>query len=161
MNSNRLTVSEQGQLAELALAQSLITADEDYFLSMMRYDAVLKLTELRWTRANILAIRHYYLVHADFHQDIVPKERFLEAIKCLGAVGNSDAALALVLQLGLINIRTKATGIFDADITLAIVQSLGLIGDNAAFNHLSDVINLPYNEEIIAAAREAIARLKW
>jgi hypothetical protein len=161
LNSEKMTVAERGQIAELALAQSLLHSDEAVDLSLIRYDAILKLTQLRWTRANALAIRHYYIVLADYQHDIVPKERFLEAIMCLGALGNSDAALVLGLQLGLINIRTQTTGVFDAEITLAIVQALGLIGDNAAFNHLSYVINLPYTEEIIAAAREAIDRLKW
>jgi len=161
INSNRLSIPERGLLAELALAQSLLSSEDDVYLSAMRYTAVLLLTNLRWTRANALAIRHYYRVQADYSQDIVPKERFLEAISCLGSVGNSDAALVLVLQLGLINLRTENTGNYDAEITLSIVQSLGLIGDNAAFNHLTSVTKLPYNEDIIAAAKEAITRLKW
>jgi len=161
MNSKKMSVSEQGQLAEIALSQSLIAGENNADLSVMRYDAVQMLTSLRWTRANSLAIRHYYIAQADYNQNLIPKERFLEAIACLGAVGNSDAALWLGLQLGLINTRTETTGSFDAEITKAIVQSLGLIGDNAAFNHLSYVKNLPYTEDIIAAAEEAIARLKW
>ena len=161
MNSKKLSVSEKGQLAEIALSQSLIAGENNADLSVMRYDAVQMLTYLRWTRASALAIRHYYMAQADYNQNIIPKERFLEAIACLGAVGNSDAALWLGLQLGLINTRTETTGSFDAEITMAIVQSLGLIGDNAAFNHLSYVTNLPYTEGIIAEAKAAIARLKW
>jgi len=161
INSERLSVSEQGQLAELALSQSLLAGDGDIDLSVMRYSAVQTLTRLRWTRANALAIRHYYIVQADYNHGLISKARFLEAIACLGAVGNSDAALVLGLQLGLVNIRTETTGKFDEEITLAIVRSLGLIGDNAAFYHLSYVTNLPYTEYIIAAAEEAIDRLKW
>jgi hypothetical protein len=161
INSGRLTIPERGQLAELALAQSLLTADNNVDLAAMRYASVLALTQLRWTRANVLAIRHYYRVQADYQQELVPKERFLEAIACLGAVGNSDATLVLVLHLGLINSRTERTGTFDAEITKAIVQALGVIGDNAAFDHLLSVTALPYPDEIIAAAREAIDRLKW
>jgi len=157
-----LNLSERARLAELALEQSLVTyEDEDIDLSDLRYAAVLELTLLRWTRANTLAIRHYYRVLADFQQNAVSKERFLEAIALLGAVGNSDAALALILQLGLINARAERTGEYDAEITLAIVQALGLIGDKAAFNQLLNVTNLSYPENIIAAAREAIDRLKW
>ncbi|MCL2174740.1 MAG: hypothetical protein FWB73_01725 [Treponema sp.] len=161
MNSGKLTVSERGQLAEAALSQSLISSEENVDLNAMRYASILALSNLRWTRANALAIRHYYRVQADYIQNIIPKERLLEAIMCLGAVGNSDAALALCLQLGLINIRTQNAGVYDQEITLAIVQSLGLIGDNAAFDHLLSVVNLPYTDYIVAAAREAITRLKW
>ena len=160
INSQRLTISERGRLAERALEQGLATA-ENIDLSAMRYSAVSTLTQLRWTRANALAIRHYYRVQSDFLQSAVPKERFIDAINCLGALGNSDAALVLGLQLGLINARTETTGTFDPEITMAIVRALGLIGYNAAFDHLLHISNLSYPEEIQAAAREAVARLKW
>jgi len=158
----RLNLGERAQLAELALEQSLAPwADEDINLSDLRYTAVLTLTPLRWARANALAIRNYYRVLADFQRNSVSRERFLEAIALLGAVGNSDAALVLVLQLGLINVRMERTGGFDAEVTLAIIQALGLIGDKAAFNQLFYVISLPYPENIIAAAKEAVDRLRW
>jgi hypothetical protein len=160
-NSDRLNVSQRGQLAELALEQGLNSTEENINMTAMRYSAVLMLTQIRWTRANALAIRHYYRVQSDYLQNAVTKERFIEAIACLGAVGNSDAALVLGLQLGLINARTESTGTYDADITMAIVQALGHIGYNAAFDHLLNVSYLSYPEEIQAAAREAVARLKW
>jgi hypothetical protein len=161
INSDRLTVSQRGRLAELALEQALASSGENIDLTAMRYSSVILLTQFRWTRANALAIRHYYRVQSDYLQNAVPKERFIEAITCLGAVGNSDAALVLGLQLGLINARTESTGIYDSEITLAIVQALGKIGYNAAFDHLLYVSYLSYSEEIQAAAREAVARLKW
>jgi len=161
MYSQRLSVSERGQLAELALELAIATGEENADLTAMRYAAIAVFSSLRWTRANTLAIRHYYRVQADYLQGIVPKSRLIEAIECLGAVGNSDAALALGLQLGLINARAENTGVFDADITLAIVKALGRIGDNAAFDLLLDASNLSYGENITSAAREAINRLKW
>ncbi|MDR0465265.1 MAG: HEAT repeat domain-containing protein [Treponema sp.] len=161
INSSRLGVSERGQLAELALEQALASAEDNIDLNVMRYAAVLTLTQLRWTRANALAIRHYYRVQSDFLNDVVSKDRFIEAIACLGAVGNSQAALVLGLQLGLINARMLNAGSFDPEITLAIVRSLGQIGDNAAFDHLLYVSNLSYPDYIKAAAREAIENLKW
>jgi len=161
INSEQLTVSERGRLAERALEQSLADTEDNIYFSSLRYAAVAALTSLRWTRANALAIRHYYRVQSDFLQDNVSKQFFIEAITCLGAVGNSDAALVLGLQLGLINARTESTGSFDPDITMAIVRALGNIGFNAAFDHLLSVSSLPYPEDIVAAAGEAIARLRW
>jgi len=159
--SNRLNVPQRGQLAELALEQGLNADEENIDMTAMRYSAVLLLTQLRWTRANALAIRHYYRVQADYLHNLASKERYIEAIACLGAVGNSDATSILGLQLGLINARTERTGSFDADITMAVVNALGNIGFNAAFDQLLYVSNLSYPEEIQAAAREAVDRLKW
>lgn len=163
INSKKLSPSERGQLAEAALEQSLVLSgiEDNADLFALRYEAVLALTPLRWTRANALAIRHYYRVQTDYQHNAAPKERLLEAIALLGASGNSEAALVLGLQLGLINARTERTFVYDEEITLAIVQSLGLIGDKAAFDHLLYVSMLSYPDDIQAAAKEAITRLKW
>jgi hypothetical protein len=159
--SLRLTVPERGRLAEFTLEKSLNAEEENANINDMRYAAVAALTSLRWTRANALAIRNFYRVQSEYQTNTAPKERLIEAITCLGATGNSQAALVLVLQLGLINARNEVNGSFDTEITLAIVRALGSIGDNAAFDHLLYVTNLAYTEEIHNAAREAIDRLKW
>jgi hypothetical protein len=161
--SSRLGAPDRGQLAELALEQCLVyhADEENADMTALRYAAVLALTPLRWTRASALAIRHYYRVLADYQQESVFKDHLIEAIALLGAVGNSEAALILALQLGLVNSRAERTGLFDMDTTLAMVKALGLIGDKAAFDQLLNIRNLPYPENIQIAAKEAIDHLKW
>jgi len=161
INSEYLALHERGRLAELVLEMTLKDEDDNIDMTAMRYASVIVLTNLRWTRASSAAVRHYYRVLADYRDDAAIRERFIEAIAFLGAVGDSQAALILCLQLGLINAGMERTGSYDADITLAIVQALGHIGDNAAFDHLMFVKNLPYHQTIKAAAQEAIERLKW
>jgi len=161
INSRRLSVAERGRLASLALDQALVFDEENVDITAMRYAAVLELTSLRWKNANDLAIRSYYRAREDYVQNIAPKSRFIEAIMCLGAVGNSEAAFVLGLQLGLINERTERRGGYDADITFAIVQALGNIGSKTVFDQLIYINNLSYPDYIKIAAREAVARLKW
>jgi len=161
VNSERLSLSERSLLAEIALEQALSDGDDNVDMIAMRSAAVLALTNFRWTRANASAIMNYYRAQEDFQNDAAAIDRFVEAIAFLGAVGNSDAALILGLQLGLVNARMESSGSFDAEITLAIVQALGLIGNKAVFDNLLSVINLPYPENIKAAAEEALERLKW
>jgi len=167
-SSRRLNVSERGQLAELALEQALAAGAGSYAasdgsadLTAMRYAAVSTLASLRWTRASALALNHYHLIREEYLRGNVPKNRFIEAIAFLGAVGNSDAALVLGLQLGLINARTERTGVFDSEITLAIVQALGQLGSNAVYDQLLYVSSMPYPGYIRSAARDAIDSLKW
>jgi len=145
----------------LALDQALSFGEENSDLFDMRYAAILELTLLGWKNANALAVRHYFRVREDFYNDAIPKNRFIEAIVCLGAVGNSQAAFVLALQLGLINSVTERTGAFDSEVTMAIIQALGNIGASAAFNHLLNVDHLSYPNYIKIAAREALDRLKW
>ncbi|MDR2729649.1 MAG: hypothetical protein LBB81_01965 [Treponema sp.] len=160
VNSQALSSFDRGQLAELALEISL-DSPPDADLDVMRYLAVVTLTQLRWARASSLAINNYYRVQADYYRGLVSRERLLEAIACLGAVGNSNAALVIILHLGLINARTGKNSFYDSDITTAYIQALGIIGDKAALDHLLHITYLSYGENIQAAAREAIDRLKW
>jgi hypothetical protein len=165
MNTSRFGPAEQGQLAEIALETALglspENAESEAAVSVLRYSAVSVLTELQWTGASPLAIRHFYRVQTDFQNGAVPRERLTEAVASLGAMGTSDAAQALALQLGLLNSQTEQGGVFDEVITMAVVQALGAIGDKSAFDHLLYISYLSYPEHIQAAAREALAHLKW
>jgi hypothetical protein len=76
-------------------------------------------------------------------------------------MGNSDAALALALQLGFFNSQTQRTGEFDEAIILAIINALGELGDKAAFDSLLYVSYLNYPDRIQASARDALNRLRW
>ena len=49
----------------------------------------------------------------------------------------------------------------DEEVLLAVIESLGALGDKAAFDNLLYVTYLPYSETITTAARTALAGLKW
>lgn len=161
LSSEWLSASQRGQLALLALEKALSQNYDNADLTEMRYAAVLELSSLGWTNAASRAISHYYRVSEDYRGNAALKNRFIEAIGCLGSVGDSRAAVALGLRLALINERTRTTGDFDADITMAIIQALGNIGASNVFDHLRNVENLSYPDYIKIAATEAIDRLKW
>jgi HEAT repeat protein len=156
---------ERAELAQIALEVSLdfltSSGDRETAASEMRYAAVRLLGDLRWTRATRLAVRHFYRVQQDFNNGTASRERFLEAITCLGAMGSSEAAQPLVLQLGLFNSRMERNGEFDDAVTLGAVEALGEIGDKLAFDYLLYMSYLPYPEPIQPAAKEALRRLKW
>jgi HEAT repeat protein len=157
--------AEKGQLAEtaleLGLALSSGSGEGDPSVSRLRYTAVSTLTRLQWTSASPLVIKHFYGVQADYQNGQAPRERLVEAIECLGAMGSSDAAQVLALQLGFLNSQTERSGEFDDTVTLAVVKALGSIGDKSAFDYLLYISYLSYPEHIQAAAREALNQLKW
>jgi hypothetical protein len=165
MSIERFGSAERGQLAEIALETALGlspgNAENEAAVSALRYSAVSVLTQLQWTGASPLAIRHFYRVQTDFQNGAVSREQLVEAVACLGAMGTSEAAQALALQLGLLNSQTERNGVFDEAITMAVVQALGTIGDKSAFDYLLYISYLSYPEHIQAAAREALAHLKW
>jgi hypothetical protein len=85
----------------------------------------------------------------------------MEAINCLGAMGNSESAQVLALQMGFINSQVEGGAEFDEDLIVALVQALGEIGDKIAFDHLLYIGYLDYPERIHAAAKDSLNRLKW
>jgi HEAT repeat protein len=165
INNEHFGSAEKGHLAETALELGLILSppgeEGDPAISSLRYAAISVLDQLQWTNASPQVIKHFYRVQADYQNGKAPRERLLEAIRCLGAMGSSDAAQALALQLGFLNSQTERSGEFDDAITMAVVHALGAIGDKSAFDHLLYISYLSYPEHIQAAAREALTHLKW
>jgi DNA-binding MurR/RpiR family transcriptional regulator len=108
-----------------------------------------------------LAIKHFYRVQADYQNGTAPKERFLEAISCLGVMGNIESSQVLALQLGYYNSRMEYNAEYDTDIMLRLIQALRDIGDKSAFDYLLYISYLNYPEQIQTAAREALNRIRW
>jgi HEAT repeat protein len=164
-NNSRFTEAERGELAQTALEVTLDlfpgNAESSAAVSSLRYAAIQSLTQLKWTRASPLAIRHFYRVQTDYSTGAAPRERLLEAIACLGAMGNSESAQVLALQLGYFNSQKERKAETDDAVILALIQALGEIGDKVAFDYLLYISYLNYPEQIQAAAREALNRLKW
>ncbi|HCC38318.1 MAG TPA: hypothetical protein DEQ14_12345 [Treponema sp.] len=163
--NRRFSPAEQGRFAETAMEEVLrynpVSTDEKASIAALGYQAALTLTRLRWSQASDLVVRYFYRIQSEFHYGGIPKERFVEAVNCLGAMGTSEAAESAALLLGLINAQTEKTGLYDEDITLALVIALGTIGDKAAFDHLSYISYLPYTDAVKNAAKESIDHLKW
>jgi hypothetical protein len=108
----------------------------------LRYAAIQTMTELRWTTASALIIRHYYQVQRDYGNGLAPPERFLEAISCMGTVGSSEAAQVLALQLAFLNSQMEQGKAFDEPVTLGVIKALGEIGDKIAFDYLVHISSL-------------------
>ncbi len=165
MENPAFSAADRGELAEASLSISLglipTQKPELDAIADLRYSAVRELTSLRWTRATTLAVKHFYRVQTDYAKDKELKDRFIDAILCLGAMGSSEAAQALSLQLGLLNADMERSKTFDQEILLAVIGALGDLGDKVAFDYLLYIGYLNYPDSIKAAAREALNRLKW
>ena len=48
-----------------------------------------------------------------------------------------------------------------SEIVLAVINTLGAIGDKSAFDSLLAVTYLNYEESVLTAARDALSGLRW
>jgi HEAT repeat protein len=163
--NRKFTDAERAEIAAIALETGLDffagNRDEEAAINNMRYAAVRVLRDVRWTSATSLVVKHFYRVQQDYNSGSASHGQFVEAITCLGAMGSSEAAQVLALQLGFLNSRMERNGEYDDAVTLRAVQALGEIGDKIAFDYLLHISYLPYPEHIQNAAKEALNRLKW
>jgi hypothetical protein len=162
--SEKFRVPNQGEFARMALelAMDYVSQNESVTdIDLLRYNAVLVITRLRWIPASPLAIKHFYRTQSDYQNGAAPKERFLEAISCLGVMGNYESSQVLALQLGYYNSRMEYNAEYDTDIMLRLIQALREIGDRSAFDYLLYISFLNYPEQIQTAAREALNRIRW
>ncbi|MDR0556416.1 MAG: hypothetical protein LBG43_00890 [Treponema sp.] len=155
----QIPAASKNMLAQIALDMALSADDPASYA--LRYEAARVLTGLGWTGASEPVVRHFYQVQTDYANGTAVKGRFIEAIACLGAMRTPESAQILAIQLGLSNSQAEQTGDFDEDILLATIIALGDIGDKVAFDHLFYVDFLSYSNEVKAAAKTAMAKLKW
>ena len=88
---------------------------------------------------------------------------FIEVIKGVSVIVPIDAVSICSNCLVGMN-KKKESGKFsesDEKVVLALISALGAIGDKAAFDSLLAVTYYNYSDNVITAARNALARLKW
>lgn len=153
----------RGELAEEALETSLgaDSGKDDQSALELRYEAVSVITDVKWVKASPLAIKHFYLAQDDYRRGNATISMFVDSIKCLGVMGTAEAAQSLSIYLGLLNSEMEQTRNYNEQVLLAIIKSLGDLGDKSAFDYLLYVSYLDYPESIKVASRDALERLKW
>ncbi len=170
MDNPNFDDSDRGELAEGALSAALsatatpsgsYSAVEIQALRELRLATIRELRALKWQKASSLAVAHFKLMQADYAKGAASKAEFLEAVSCLGAMGSTEAAQALALNLQLINAQTEQGAPFDEEILLSSIAALGELGDKAAFDYLLQIGYLQYTEAVKRAAKEALLKLRW
>ncbi len=160
---NEMQIEEKGNLFKIALDVGLHTVIEDKEgqkqLHELRNSAIRQLSQLKWADASDLIIEHFDKTIIEYKSGESPKSSVLEAIICLGSVGTHEAAERLTQYLGSMNTSLENGQKIDLDISLAVMNNIGLIGDNIAFDDLLYSGYLDYPDTVKKAAREALNNL--
>ena len=88
-------------------------------------------------------------------------EQFKTVITSLRNIAPLDAVNPLIDYLEELNDSTEKGKSVSTDIVLSIINTLGAIGNKAAFDSLLAVTYLNYEESVLTAAREALSGLRW
>jgi HEAT repeat protein len=165
LSSDKLTSDQKAQVAQFALDIGLHSSASDMAqqagLRDMRFVAARALGDRKWAPAAALLVEHLDTTIGEFDKGIVDTSHLLDAIDELGSTGTHEAAVRLTQYLVLINSYTEKGKAYDEKVVTTIVNDLGNIGDNVAFDDLMYTQYLNYATGVKKAARAALDKLKW
>jgi hypothetical protein len=169
MENPNFSDADKGELAEAAMSAALdasgpgasLSPVEAQSMRELRRTTARELRDLKWQKASSVAARYFSVAQSDYSKGSATKAEFLEAISCLGAMGSTEASQSLSIYLQLVNAQTEQGLPYDEDVLLAVISSLGDLGDKAAFDYLLQIGYLQYSEKVKKAARESMLKLRW
>jgi len=158
-----LSGEQKGALAEASLETALA------FLSGERRSqnrdlaglSVKLIADMERVSALPLILKYYNQSLESFRRDPSQKQSLLDAVSCLAALKNSDAARLLSLQLGVYNSRVDSLNPEEREVALALISALGSLGYKIAYDSIYQASRLPYPKEIQDSAQRALQNLRW
>ena len=153
------------EISENVLNESILLVDDSSGNSAenikLQISALNILSENRWTRASAPALSYFDLSKKLYNKSKMSGEQFITVITALRNIAPLDAVNPLIGYLEELNDSTEKGRNVPTDIVLSIINTLGAIGNKAAFDSLLAVTYLNYEESVLTAAREALSGLRW
>ncbi|WP_407396971.1 hypothetical protein [Treponema sp.] len=115
----------------------------------------------KWTRASVVATKAFEKVRGEYELKEISDEQFTKAISNISSVANSDTVVVLSSYLDFLNKSTESGQAPAKDVVLSVINSLGELGDNRAFDFIYAATSLDYPDDVVEAAKSSITKLKW
>lgn len=167
INSNqKISRKICGEVAENALSSVIYNKDVDvkkitHAEIELQMNSLQIIADTKWTRASALATSFFSVARAEFENSLITGEQFSKVIANISSVASEETGQILSAYLDLLNKRAEENNAPVEVVVLSVINSLGDLGDKVAFDYLLSVTYLNYPEEVTAAARSALAKLKW
>ena len=163
--------SENSQIFKAEIAENVLlrtiyiyensnsTGEDLISLQLESFDFLKK---LKWTRASNTIVSYLKTARSEYDQKLLEEDKFCEIITGVSDVAPIGEIQPLATYLIFLNskMEEKSSDVSE-NLVLAIIKSLGAIGDKNAFDALLGVTYFEYSDSVIAAARDALAKLKW
>lgn len=162
IKNNQIFISE---IAENALSQAIHNREIKKEISSKEIDYQLLslkiLSDNKWSRASNLIVKFFSIARLEFESNVLSGEQMIQVIDCTAGSGSIEAAHALSDYLAHMNRNVEQNKMPSKNVVLAVINNLGALGDKTSFDNLLYVTYLSYPEEVIAASRDALSKLKW
>ena len=164
-SSQNFSKKIKGELAEKALSDCIyntgdVSRTEKSFVEL-QLQSLKMLSDLDWTRAGTLVNNYFPIACTEYEYKVLSDEQFALVITDCTFTKATQIVLHFSSYLDSLNAGMEKGKIPSKEIILALINSLGRIGDKNAFDSLLYVTYLDYDKEVILAARESLSKLKW
>ena len=153
------------EISENVLNESILLTENSSGISAgsidMQLTALSILDANKWTRASTLALSYFNLSKKFYEKGNMNVNQFTTVISSLRNIAPLDAVTPLTSYLEELNGRVESEKQVSSEVALAVIKTLGAIGDKAAFDSLLAVTYLNYDESVLTAARDALSGLRW
>lgn len=163
--NEKISKNIKGNVAENALAESITISGDISSVSKDQINLQLLslqlLADSKWTRAASLISDFFTVAKNEYDNNLMSAEKFATTIINVATIGSSDIGNILSTYLDSLNKSMEQGNAPATTVILAVIKSLGSLGDKTAFDYLLYVTYLDYPEVVTSAAKEALANLKW
>jgi len=167
INSNKSKINENyfSELAENVLSNSIFIVKKNQktvsSVTDMQIECVQILGEYNWTKASAVVLEFFDLARVLYSHKDLKEDDLIKVIHSLKNCAPLDAVPALIDYLEFLNSRVEKFEAVSENVALAVIKTLGAIGDKSAFDSLLGVTYYAYPQTVLAAAREALSNLRW
>lgn len=165
IQNDKISPALRSEIAEKALNRSMIlsgTSSNSQDLAVFQLESARVLADNKWTRASALAKDYFNVAKVAYNGKFLTTEQWTKAISCVEVLASRSAVLPFSEYLDQMNKAQEAGNAPDKAVVLAVINALANLGDKSSFDCLLYVTYVKdYPEEVAAAARNALTRLKW
>ncbi|MCR5218434.1 hypothetical protein [Treponema sp.] len=152
----------RSEIAENALSEAIYNIGEtsDVIIELQK-ESLRVIADCQWTRAASLATDYFSVARKEYENGHMTAEDFAAVITDIAAIASDETGHVLSEYLDFLNKSKEFSNAPVEAVVLSVINALGGLGDKTAFDYLLYVTYLDYSPEVITAARNALAKLKW
>ena len=153
------------EISEISLSETILLVDSaskfTNEVDNLQSQCLSILEENKWTRASSIAIDYLRFCKKMFDNGVIKEEYFSRVISSMAEISPIESVNTLCALLEEFNNKKEKDEKLSIPVVKAVINTLGAIGNKTAFDYLLAVTYLSYPDEVLSAAREALAGLRW
>lgn len=162
--NNNISLNFISEIAENLLNETILIAGNSMNkneIITVQLGSLKILNDNKCTRASASVLSFFNTAKKEFNEGYITEDQFIEVISSTGNLAPIDSVTYLISYLEELNHMVEKEREVSYPVVIAVIDTLGAIGDKTAFDSLLAVTYIEYPESVLSSARNALAGLKW